>query len=204
LQTIDEARAAFLNTVRDALERRPALAAVPTTDVHRLLQRTFADPLLEHVTRALLEAGELAGDRHAVSLANRDPFSGLTHARRERLARLEDTLSAGGISPPALAELQGERGRDSDLVELLVTSGRAVFLKNVSLKQTLLFHTEALETALGRLKEAFPAPREFTMSEARAALGTSRKFAIPILEHFDKVGVTQRKGDVRCIAQREV
>ncbi|MEO0872198.1 MAG: selenocysteine-specific translation elongation factor, partial [Pseudomonadota bacterium] len=169
LQIIDDAKAAFLQTVRDEVERRPALAAVPTIDVHRLLRQTFADPLLEHVTRALLEAGELTGDRHAVSLANRDPFSGLTQARRERLARLEDALSAGGLSPPALSELQGERGRDSDLVELLVASGRAVFLKNVSLKQTLLFHTEALEIALGRLREAFPPPREFTMSDARAA-----------------------------------
>jgi len=204
VKTLDDAKAAVLQAVRDEVERRPALAAVPTTDVQRLLQQTFADPLLDYVTRALLEAGELAGDRHAVSLANRDPFSGLTQARRERLARLEDTLSAGGISPPALAELQGERGRDSDLVELLVTSGRAVFLKNVSLKQTLLFHTEALETALWRLKEAFPPPREFTMSDARIALGTSRKFAIPILEHFDKVGVTRRTGDVRCIAPCEV
>jgi selenocysteine-specific elongation factor len=37
------------------------------------------------------------------------------------------------------------------------------------------------------------------VSSFRQALGTSRKYAVPILEHFDATGVTKRQGDVRVL-----
>ena len=37
----------------------------------------------------------------------------------------------------------------------------------------------------------------FTVSAARAALGTSRRVAVPLLEYLDGQGVTERDGDVR-------
>ena len=41
------------------------------------------------------------------------------------------------------------------------------------------------------------APDGITVSAFREALGTSRKFALPLLEHFDRTGVTRRDGDLR-------
>ena len=35
------------------------------------------------------------------------------------------------------------------------------------------------------------------MSAFREALGTSRKFALPLLEWFDHRGITRREGDLR-------
>jgi selenocysteine-specific elongation factor len=40
-------------------------------------------------------------------------------------------------------------------------------------------------------------PEGFTVSEAREALGTSRKYAVPLLVHLDATGVTRRHGDRR-------
>jgi selenocysteine-specific elongation factor len=36
-----------------------------------------------------------------------------------------------------------------------------------------------------------------TVSAFREALGTSRKYAVPLLEWFDQRGVTRREGDLR-------
>jgi len=36
-----------------------------------------------------------------------------------------------------------------------------------------------------------------TMSQLRETLGTSRKYALPLLEHFDSIGFTIRDGDLR-------
>jgi selenocysteine-specific elongation factor len=36
-----------------------------------------------------------------------------------------------------------------------------------------------------------------TVSDVRQALGTSRKYAVPLLEHLDARGLTRRVGDVR-------
>ena len=40
-------------------------------------------------------------------------------------------------------------------------------------------------------------PEGFTVSEARQALGISRKYALPLLTHFDATGITRRHGDRR-------
>ena len=45
------------------------------------------------------------------------------------------------------------------------------------------------------VREAGPAG--ITVSAFREALGTSRKFALPLLEWFDHRGVTRRAGDLR-------
>ncbi|MET9064701.1 SelB domain-containing protein [Streptosporangium sandarakinum] len=40
-------------------------------------------------------------------------------------------------------------------------------------------------------------PQPFTVSQARQALGTSRRVAVPLLEHLDRRGLTERDGDHR-------
>ncbi len=35
------------------------------------------------------------------------------------------------------------------------------------------------------------------MAQLRDVLGTSRKYALPLMEHFDSIGFTLRDGDVR-------
>ena len=36
-----------------------------------------------------------------------------------------------------------------------------------------------------------------SVSQIRDLLGTTRKFAVPICEHLDRVGFTRREGDLR-------
>ncbi len=41
-------------------------------------------------------------------------------------------------------------------------------------------------------------PQPFTLSAARQALGTTRRIAVPLLEHLDRIGITERvDGDLR-------
>jgi selenocysteine-specific elongation factor len=83
------------------------------------------------------------------------------------------------------------------LLDLLIDTGRLVSLRNHGLRQTVIFHIEAFDVALAALRAAFPPPTEFTTGEARAALGTSRKFIVPVLEFLDARGDTVRRSDVR-------
>jgi selenocysteine-specific elongation factor len=53
----------------------------------------------------------------------------------------------------------------------------------------------APHVAAERLREL---PQPFTLSSARQALGTTRRVAVPLLEHLDRTGVTERvDGDLR-------
>jgi len=41
------------------------------------------------------------------------------------------------------------------------------------------------------------------VSRFREALGTTRRYALPLLEHFDRKGITRRQGDIRRLAGSE-
>src|SRR6202035_4725242 len=58
----------------------------------------------------------------------------------------------------------------------------------------------APDLAAERLREL---PQPFTLSAARQALGTTRRVAVPLLEHLDRIGVTERlDGDLRRLRVR--
>ena len=42
-----------------------------------------------------------------------------------------------------------------------------------------------------------------TVAEIRDLLGTTRKYAVPLCEYLDRVGVTRREGDFRWLAQND-
>ena len=42
------------------------------------------------------------------------------------------------------------------------------------------------------MRELARLPQPFTLSEARRALGTTRRVAVPLLEHLDRRGWTRR------------
>ena len=45
-------------------------------------------------------------------------------------------------------------------------------------------------------------PEGITASAVREALGTSRKYVLPLLGHLDATGVTRRRGDLRIAGPR--
>ena len=53
---------------------------------------------------------------------------------------------------------------------------------------------EAARVVAGLLAAA---PDGVTVAAIREALGTSRKYALPLLAHLDATGVTRRRGDLR-------
>ena len=50
-----------------------------------------------------------------------------------------------------------------------------------------------------RLEAAIRSHGPITMARFRDAVGTSRKYAVPLMEWFDATGVTVRDGDVRTL-----
>jgi selenocysteine-specific elongation factor len=91
-------------------------------------------------------------------------------------------------TPPTVAELESA-GVARDVVEAAVAGGLAVRVsKDLVFAPSFVARAEAVARA---------ATGGITVSTFREALGTSRKFAVPLLEHFDRTGVTRRDGDLR-------
>jgi len=125
----------------------------------------------------------------------------ISQEQRAASERVLATLLAGGATPPAIdAAFTGLPGKDSDaLLSMLRSAGQIVAVGPhlyhaealAALRETLLAHGRARAGAID-----IPALRD--------ELGTSRKYLIPLLEHFDAEGVTVRHGDRRTLRHVDV
>jgi selenocysteine-specific elongation factor len=103
------------------------------------------------------------------------------------------TLKQAGYEPPSNAELD-----DEDLAALR-TARTAV-----RVSRQLHYHSEVLEEIRERLIALAHAHKgSVTLAQLRDELGTSRKFAQALLEHFDSEKLTIRRGDEHVLRRRD-
>jgi selenocysteine-specific elongation factor len=111
-------------------------------------------------------------------------------------AKLLEALDAAGAEPPSVGELEQQCGPDTlALLRLLERDGLLV-----QVESDRFYATPALGALVETLRTKTVPDRPYTPSELRDLLGLSRKFLIPLLEHFDRSGVTDRRGGERFIA----
>jgi selenocysteine-specific elongation factor len=107
----------------------------------------------------------------------------------DRALELERRLREAGFEPPLDSEL------DARDLAALREAGRAV-----RVSKALHYHAEVLAEIRGRVVAiAGRNGGEITLAQLRDELGTSRKFAQALLEHFDSEKVTIRRGDAHAL-----
>ncbi|MFH0777772.1 MAG: selenocysteine-specific translation elongation factor [Candidatus Eisenbacteria bacterium] len=109
-------------------------------------------------------------------------------------AELERRLLETGFNVPTLKELAGTRPpeRVSDILQILVEEGKVV-----KVTSELFFHSAKLAEAEQGLKGFLRSKGGLQVADFKDMLKTTRKYAVPLLEYFDKKGVTKRQGDLR-------
>jgi selenocysteine-specific elongation factor len=152
--------------------------------------------LLSWVLARLETAGRIATRKGDVRAGGGDVELGPDEARAQ--AVILDLLKRNLFQPPvereleAAARLPGEPFRK--VVNLLVQQGEVV-----RLEPGLLMHRQAVEEARSKITSYLKQHGEAAPSDLKTVLGTTRKYAVPLLEHLDKLGVTRRKGDKRTL-----
>lgn len=69
----------------------------------------------------------------------------------------------------------------------------------VSLDEKTVLDAETVEIATEQIRAHLSANESATASDLRQILGTSRRVAMPLLEHLDSKGLTRRDGDLRFL-----
>lgn len=67
----------------------------------------------------------------------------------------------------------------------------------VKVREGLFFHADAVAAATRLLLLHLREHGAISVSDFRQAVGTTRKFALPLLEYFDGLRITRRQGDDR-------
>ena len=174
------------------------------------LRRQLAEAVAAHAKRDPLAIGmppEAA--RAALGLPDRVLIEALAHGIRVQVQLEDGYLRIGPSLPPRL--VAGVRAVLADLAAAPFMAPEAGRLRELGLDPRaiaaaaraglLLRVTEQIVLAPGAQAEAARLlaglPQPFTTAEARQALGTTRRVAIPLLEYLDRAGITQRLPDDR-------
>jgi selenocysteine-specific elongation factor len=110
--------------------------------------------------------------------------------------RLLAQFKAQPAMPPSAAEAQAAVGED--VFQWLLDSGR---LKRVN--DDVVFEAAAYDAMLRQIMDHLRQERSITVAQVRDLLGTSRKYALALMEHLDARHITRRVGDARVLRKVE-
>ena len=127
----------------------------------------------------------------------------LTKNEKLLLARIVDQFEGAGLEPPTVEQLAkaATKGAQSvpQLVQLACDQGLVIRLSD-----DILVHCTVIDNIKRQLTDLLEQGQGITMSDLRQHLGTSRKYAIPLLEYLDKIGFTRRDGDLRFLVDASI
>lgn len=120
----------------------------------------------------------------------------LTAAQRAFLSGTLREDPAAPLLPSSYDDVQRRAGASGilgmqDAVETLLLTGGLVRIGDD------LYRRAQIERARGLLVTLLQGGANATMAQLRDVFGTSRKHALPLMEHFDAAGLTVRDGDLR-------
>lgn len=152
---------------------------------------------------ALLDLAEARGSVVVAGGEVRHPkaASAALAAEQEAAEKLLALLQAQGLSPLATAELAREAGIEAGLARK-VLGALAAEGKVLRLGPDLHFDAKAVEEAREKIVSHLKEHGTLLAKEARDLVGSSRKYVVPLLEHFDAQGFTKRDGDIRVLGPR--
>ena len=155
-------------------------------DVAPRVFRAFLEEL-EREKLLVRDANRLRVPEHKVRL--RDEERALTE-------RIKALLGNAPLAPPELKEIETKigvgRARLGEVIGLMERE-RSI----VRVSGDMVFLADCVETVKQALRKYLSKNAEITPSSFRELFGTSRKYTIPLLEYFDREGITIRVGDAR-------
>ncbi len=175
-----------LEILTDFHQTNPYKAGMPREELRTELNlsQVLFDQVLDKMAEdlSLIQKGSLvwATPHHVV----------LTPADQAKVAPILAEFLANQFSPPDINQLQAQIG--TNLLEGLLSSQTLV-----AVSDQVVFTPEALLAMREWVQDTIRANGELSLAQFRDQFSTSRKYAAAVLEYFDSIGFTYRKGDVR-------
>jgi selenocysteine-specific elongation factor len=184
--------------IREALgqyhREQPLKQVMPMRDLQAAANLPLA--ALQALVKAMADQGEIAAEKGGVRFADHAPALGDETGKQAEAAMAR--IREAGLQAPdratTLAMLGGGQPGQG-LLDYLTAQGAVVVVGDA------VYAAETVARAQDVLRQHF-AGKPFTVAEARDALGSTRKYIVPLLEYFDRTGFTSRRGDERRLKAR--
>jgi len=169
-------------------------AGMPKEELKSRLPLSMGSKLFNLLLFQMTKENEIVQEEDMVRLFDHKVSLQMDQADVSR--KIVEVYKKSGLTPPYFKELSKsldiEASAAKDVLMLLVEQG-----KIVKVKEELYFDSEAVSDLKKRLIEFFKENEEMTTPQFKDMTGVSRKYLIPLIEHFDSKNVTIRVGDSR-------
>lgn len=182
------------STLQDYHHRFPLRIGYPKEDMR---SRFFADinsKTFNLILKYLEEQGYLINENNLLSLVDHKPEPD----KKQEMAinNILKQLEAKPFTPPGIKEIQESlKMGDEEFIEILsylLAQGMVV-----KVSQDMYFANSTIEKGKEILADYFEKEKELTLAQARDMFNTTRKYALPLIEYYDKIRFTRRVGDIR-------
>ncbi|HLF94141.1 MAG TPA: selenocysteine-specific translation elongation factor [Planctomycetota bacterium] len=157
-------------------------------------------PLFERALKTLVERGTLV---HESDKVRRATFKvKISKDDAECSAEVERAVRETRFNTPRVDELHARfpkytKERVDRALGFLVDGGAVIRLKD-----DVLFHRDSVKEAAEIIGKAIREKGPIEAAQFRDLVGTTRKYVIPLLEHLDDIGVTQRVENKRVLRKK--
>jgi selenocysteine-specific elongation factor len=192
VDTAERVQQHLLDVVRAFHSKRPESPGIGREQL--LTESALRKDLFEALLARMLPAGRLVERKGFLALPeHREQFN---NAEQQLLENVEALFRSHLFDPPDPQEIADQMRVPPPQVQrvLRILTEQQ---KLVRVDQDLLFHAEAVATAKERLVSYIRQNGGLESVKFKYLLDTSRKYAIPLLDYFDKIGVTRRVGYTR-------
>ena len=175
-------------------DENPLLPGIPHATLKGALPQQLSPKGFDELLRAAIADGDL--DQQGEWLRRPGFAPTPTPEQAAVIARIEDAYREAGPLAKNKQEMLDRLGLEPAAAETylayLFAAGRLVKLSEES-----FFDAATYRRAIEQLKAHFTGNETLSLAEFRDQLGSSRKAVQALLEHFDALKYTMRKGDVR-------
>ena len=191
---LDKAKEEILNTLAAYHQDFPLKAGLSKEELRSRTVGSRNQKLFAYLINQLIREGDIIQEKELIHLT--DHKVTLAQDQEDMRRKIEAIYLKGGLQPPYFKELKKEfpAGEGADVLQVMVKEGTLV-----KVKEDLFFHKEAIEGLRKRLIAFFKDNGEITTPQFKDMTGASRKYAIPLIEYFDRTQVTVRVGDNRVL-----
>ncbi|NOY52702.1 MAG: selenocysteine-specific translation elongation factor [Deltaproteobacteria bacterium] len=175
---------------------KPLEPGIPKAELASRLSTMIGEKVFPSILNHLSRGGKVIVEENRVRLPEHKVC--LTSEEEEAARKIEALYKEAGLAPPYSRKLSGELGLEESLVAEILR--HLVERKSLThIQGDLFMDTKALEAGREKVRAVLEGEGEISVAGMRELLGLTRKYLIPLLEYFDGIGFTARKGDVRVL-----
>jgi len=198
-ESLCELEEKLLDIVKEFHETRPESPGISRTELYEkshLLKDVF-----DTAVRLLISEGKLAERKRRLALRG---YREVFNEDDEKLFKIIESLFIEKLfSPPKPEEISEYTGTELNKVRKILkilTEQQNI----VEVEKDLYFHRQAIDKAKGILISFIKKEGKLESVKFKYLLETSRKFAIPLLDYFDRIGLTRAVGHTRYLKSSQI